>query len=80
MCNSPDAFQSYVTDETQSVGSSTGVMTPSFTILSNSALMLGCMEIGYFHRVCMKGWALSHSLMCTHQGIDLSLETYLGTF
>ena len=48
MCNSLDAFQAYATDETQSVGSSTGVMTPSFTILSNSALTLGHMEIGHF--------------------------------
>ena len=48
MHNSLDAFQAYATDEIQSVGSSTGVMTPSFTILSNLALTLGCMEIGNF--------------------------------
>ena len=45
MCNSPDAFQAYATDETQSV---TGVMTPGFTILSNSVLTLGCMEMGHY--------------------------------
>ena len=50
MCNSPDTFQAYATDETQSIGSSTGVMTPSFTILSNYALTLGCMEIEHFQR------------------------------
>ena len=32
-----DSFQAYVTDETQSVGSSTWVLTPHFTILSNYA-------------------------------------------
>ena len=48
MHNSPAFFQAYAIDETQSVGSSTGVMTPSFTILSNSALTLGYMEIGHF--------------------------------
>ena len=61
--NSPDSFQTYATDKTQSVGSSTRVMTPSFIILSNSALTLGCMEIGHFQGACMTGWALSHSLM-----------------
>ena len=40
----------YATDETQSVGSSTGVMTPSFTILSNSALTLGYMKNGHISR------------------------------
>ena len=40
MCNLPDAFQAYATGETQSVGSSTGVMAPSFTILSNSECRL----------------------------------------
>ena len=59
MHNSLDAFQAYATDKTQSVGSSTVVMTPSFIILSNSALILGCMEIGHFLGVCMTGWALS---------------------
>ena len=63
MHNSPDPFQAYVTDETQSVGSSTGVMTPTFTIVSNSALTLGHMEIGHFWGACLTGWALSHSLM-----------------
>ena len=48
MHNTPDVFQAYATGETQSVGSSTGVMAPSFTILSNSALTLECMEIGTF--------------------------------
>ena len=48
MYNSLDVFKAYATDDTQFVGSSTGVMTPSFTILSNSALPLGCMEIGHF--------------------------------
>ena len=63
MCNSPDAFQAYYTDETQSVDSFTRMMTPSFTILSNSASTLGCMEIGHFQGACMMDWALSHSLM-----------------
>ena len=44
MCNLLDVLQAYVTDQIKSVGSSTGVMTPSFTILSNSALTLGCTE------------------------------------
>ena len=60
---SPDAFQAYAANETQSVGSSAGMMTPSFTILSNSALTLGCMEIGHFLVACMTGWALACSLM-----------------
>ena len=68
MHNSPDIFQAYATDETQSVGSSTGVMAPCFTILSNSALTLGCMEIGHFQGACMTGWALSHSLMVYSPG------------
>ena len=63
MDNSPDALKAYATDKTQSVGSSTGVMTPSFTTLSNSALTLGHMEIGHFHGAFMTGCALSHSLM-----------------
>ena len=68
MCNSPDAFQAYATDEIQSVGSSTRVVTPSFTILSSSALILGCMEIGHFWRACMTSWALSHILMVYSPG------------
>ena len=63
MHNSPSAFQTYAIDETQSVGPSTGVMTPGFTTLSNSALSLWCMEIGHFWEACMTGWALSCSLM-----------------
>ena len=63
MCNSLDAFQAYATDETQSVGSSTWVMTSGFTILSNSTLTLGCMEIGHFWGACMTHWALSCSLI-----------------
>ena len=63
-----DAFQPYATDETQSVGLSTGVRTPGFAILSNSALTLGHMEIGYFQGTCMTGWALSHSLMVYSPG------------
>ena len=63
MCNSPDTSQAYATDETQSVGSSVVVVTPSFTILSNSAFTLGHMEIGHFQGACMPGWALSHSLV-----------------
>ena len=43
-------------------------MTSSFTILSNSALTLGCMEIGHFHGMCMTGWVLSHSLMVYSPG------------
>ena len=54
---------SIATDKTQSVGSSTGVMIPSFTILSNSFLTLEHMEIGHFLGVCMTGWVLSHSMM-----------------
>ena len=68
MHNSSDAFQAYATDEIQSVGSSIGVMTPSFTILSNSALTLGHMEIGHFWGTCMTGWALSYSLMVYYTG------------
>ena len=67
-CNSPGSFQAYAIDETQSITSSSGVMTPSFTILSNSALTLGCMEIGHFHVACMTGWALSCSLMVYSSG------------
>ena len=63
MCNSPDIFQACATDETQSVGSSTGVMTPSFTILFYSALTLGHMEIGHFQGACLKDWASPCSLM-----------------
>ena len=63
MHNSPDIFQAYATDETQSVGSSTAVMTPSFTTLSSSVLTLGHMEIGHFWGAGMKGWELPHSLM-----------------
>ena len=47
-CNSPDIFQTYATDETQSFGSCKVVMTPSLTFLSYSALTLGHMEIGHF--------------------------------
>ena len=61
-------FKAYATDETQFVGSSTGVMTPNFTILSNSAITLGHMEIGHFQGACMTGWALSHSLMVYSPG------------
>ena len=68
MPNFPDAFQAYATDETQSVGLSAGVMTLCFTILSNSALTLGCMEIGHFQGTCMTGWALSCSLMVYSAG------------
>ena len=68
MHNSPDAFQAYTTDETQSVGSSTGVMKPSFTILSNSALTLRHMEIGHFQGAGMTDWALSSSLMVYSPG------------
>ena len=66
MHNSPDIFQAYATDETQSFGTSTGVMAPHFTILSNSALTLGHMEIGHFWgHVC---WALLCSLMAYSSG------------
>ena len=68
MHNTPDAFQAYATDQTHSLGSSTEVTTPSFTILSNSALTLGCMEIGHFEGACLTGWALSHSLMVYSPG------------
>ena len=68
MHNWPDAFQAYAIDETQSGSSSTRVMTPSFTILSNSVLTLGCMEIGHFWGACVTGWALSHSLMVYSPG------------
>ena len=68
MCTSPDAFQTYATDETQSVGSSTGVMTPSFAILLNFALTLGHMEIEYFWGACMTTSAWSHSLMVYSSG------------
>ena len=68
MCNSLDAFQTYATDETQSVGSSTGVMTPSFAILSNSTLTLGHMEIGHFLGACMTGWASTCSLIVYSPG------------
>ena len=68
MHNSLDAFQAYAIDETQSVGSSTEAMTQSFTILSNSALTSGHMEIGHFQGTCMTGWALSHSLMVYSPG------------
>ena len=68
MHNSPDAFQAYATDETQSVGSSTGVMTPSYTILCNSALTLGHMEIGHFQGACMTSWPLSCSLVMYSPG------------
>ena len=43
-------------------------MTPSFTIFSNSALTLGCMEIDHFQGTYMTGWALSHSLMVFSPG------------
>ena len=66
--NSPDTFQAHATDETQSVGSSRGVMTPSFTILFNSALTLGHVEIGHFQGVCMTGLALSPRLMVYSPG------------
>ena len=68
MCNSPHAFQAYASDETQSVGSSTGVMTPSFTILSYYVLTLGHVEIGHFWGACMTGSALSCSLMVYSPG------------
>ena len=63
MYNSPDIFQSYATDETQSVGSSMGVMTPNLTILSNSALTLGYMEIGHVQGPCITSWVLLAQLM-----------------
>ena len=66
--NSPDTFQIYATDETQSIGSSTAVMAPTFTILSSSALILGHMEIEHFWGAFMTGWALSHSLMVNSPG------------
>ena len=68
MCNSPDIFQSFATDDTQFAGSSTGVMSPSFTIFSNSALTLRCMEIGHFEGACMTGWESSHSLIVYSPG------------
>ena len=49
--NSPYFLHTYATDETQSIGSTTGVMTKCFTILSNFALTLGCMEIVHFDTV-----------------------------
>ena len=61
--NLPYSFQAYTADETQSIGSSTRVMTWSFTILYNSALTLGNMEIGHCHSTCVTGWVLSHSLV-----------------
>ena len=68
MHNSPDVFQAYATDETQSIGLSTGVITPSFTTLPNSVLTFRCMEIGHFSGACITGWALSHSLMVYSPG------------
>ena len=55
-------------DETQSVGSSTGVITPSFTILSNSALTLAGMETWHFWGACMTGQALLCSLIVYSPG------------
>ena len=57
MHNLPDFFQAYATGETQTVVLSTEMMTASFTILSNSALTLGHMEIGHF---CRHGWQVGH--------------------
>ena len=69
MHNSPDIFQAYATDETQSVGSTTRVMTPNFTILLNSALTLGCMEIGHYQGACTTGWASSHHIIVYSPGL-----------
>ena len=66
MHNSPDALQAYATDETQSVGSSTGEMTPSFTILSKSALTLG--HMGGNRALLGACWALSCNLMVYSPG------------
>ena len=78
--NSPDSFQAYATDEIQPVGSSTGVMTQSFIILSNYALTLGCMEIGISGGHACQTRHCHIALWCTHQGTTNALELILELF
>ena len=45
-------------EDTQSIGSSTWVITPRHSILSRCSLTCGCKAVGHFLGACITGWAL----------------------